>query len=79
MKIRKENVLGHAVHKINYFEKRLGYPLNQFTKKQLKSSNSQNVQNLAGLVVLWYVSFILPVYKDKPRVGIAALKRSIKY
>ena len=33
MKIRKENVLGHAVHKINYFEKNLGYPLNQFTKK----------------------------------------------
>ena len=48
-------------------------------QKNLKSSNSQNVQNLAGLVVLRYYSLVLPVYKDKPRVRIAVLKRSIKY
>ena len=33
MKTRKENVVGHTVHKINYFEKDLGSPLNQITKK----------------------------------------------
>ena len=61
------------------FRKRFWLSAKSNHQKKLKSSNSQNVQNLAGLVVLWYYSFVLPVYKDKPRVRIAALKRSIKY